>query len=232
MRGPSRICHGTGLSWLAPTPRTWTPPSSLPRRVRFGVASFCRNGCTTGCWGRVGGYGWMRGGVAQLDRPLRLGVVNGWWGWQPEFPGAEKRWGEVRPPPSPPRNGGEDVRVGANQHLPPPERKKGGAPTGDSSPTAGRGWAWGGFSMRGRPGLGRRPGRRCWTKGASAQRWRTGGRMPGWCTASPPGPSLSPSPPQPSLGAPRSRTPPNPRDAFAKALWAISPALDRQGTVC
>ena len=30
----------------------------------------------------------------------------------------------------------------------------------------------------------------------------------------------------------RSRTPPNPRDAFAKALGAISPTLDRQGTVC
>ena len=26
--------------------------------------------------------------------------------------------------------------------------------------------------------------------------------------------------------------PPNPRDAFAKALGAISPALDRQGTEC
>ena len=56
--------------------------------------------------------------------------------------------------------------------------------------------------------------------------------MPGWCTASPPGPSPSPSPPQPRLAAPRSRTPPNPADAFAKAMGAISLALDRQGTVC
>ena len=71
------------------------------------------------------------------------------------------------------------------------------------------------------------------TWGGSTRRRRTGGRMPGWCTASPPGPRPSPSPPQPpQLGAPRSRTPPNPRDAFAKALGSISPALDRQGTVC
>ena len=38
------------------------------------------------------------GGVVHLDRPLRLWVVNGWWGWQPELPGPGKRWGEVRPP--------------------------------------------------------------------------------------------------------------------------------------
>ena len=31
---------------------------------------------------------WMdEGGVVQLDRPLRLRVVSGWWGWQPELPG-------------------------------------------------------------------------------------------------------------------------------------------------
>ena len=42
-------------------------------------------------------------------------------------------------------------------------------------------------------------------------------------------PKSSPSLRQPSLlGAPRSRTPPNSRDAFAKALGAISLALYRQ----
>ena len=35
----------------------------------------------------------------------------------------------------------------------------------------------------------------------------------------------------PACGPPQPH-PPNPVDAFAKALWAISPALERQGTVC
>ena len=61
MRGPSRTCHGTRLSWPAPTPQTWTPPSSSPQRVRFGLSGFCWCGCTTGCWGRGSGYGWTRG---------------------------------------------------------------------------------------------------------------------------------------------------------------------------
>ena len=30
----------------------------------------------------VGRWVWVdEGGVVHLDRPLRLGVVNGWWGW-------------------------------------------------------------------------------------------------------------------------------------------------------
>ena len=36
----------------------------------------------------------------------------------------------------------------------------------------------------------------------------------------------------PATGAPPQPHPSNPRDAFAKALGAISPALDRQGTLC
>ena len=33
-----------------------------------------------------------------MDKPLRLGVVNGSWGWQRELPGPGKGWGEVPPP--------------------------------------------------------------------------------------------------------------------------------------
>ena len=40
MRGPSRTCHGTRPSWLAPSPKTWTTPSSSPRRVWFGLSVF------------------------------------------------------------------------------------------------------------------------------------------------------------------------------------------------
>ena len=36
-----------------------------------------------------------RGGV-HLDKPLRLGVVKGWLGWQQELPG--NKWWETRPP--------------------------------------------------------------------------------------------------------------------------------------
>ena len=36
----------------------------------------------------------------------------------------------------------------------------------------------------------------------------------------------------PATGGPPHPHPPNPRDAFAKAVRAISLALDRQGTVC
>ena len=36
----------------------------------------------------------------------------------------------------------------------------------------------------------------------------------------------------PATGGPPQPHPPNHRDAFAKALGAISPALDRQGMVC
>ena len=36
----------------------------------------------------------------------------------------------------------------------------------------------------------------------------------------------------PATGGPPQPHPPNPWDGFTKALGAISPALDRQGTVC
>ena len=36
----------------------------------------------------------------------------------------------------------------------------------------------------------------------------------------------------PAIGHATQPHPPRPRDAFAKALGPISPALDRQGTVC
>ena len=57
----------------------------------------------------AGRWVWVdEGGVVHLDKPLHLGVVNGWWGWQRELPGPGKGWGEL-PPPPPKKNGGEDV---------------------------------------------------------------------------------------------------------------------------
>ena len=99
--------------------------------------------------GGGGGAGGMggRGGVVHLDKPLRRGVVKGWWRWQQELPGPGKRWGEVRPP----RKWGEDVQVGANQLLHSREEKGAGHPLATSPRTSGMGWAWGGWSMWGRP---------------------------------------------------------------------------------
>ena len=79
---------------VAPEGRVWTLRFLLVR-VHHGLLG-------------VGRWVWVdEGGVVHLDKPLRLGVVNGLWGWQRELPGPGKRWGEV--PPSPLRNGGEDV---------------------------------------------------------------------------------------------------------------------------
>ena len=64
------------------------------------------------------------GGVVHLDKPLRLGVVNGLWGWQREFPGAGKRWGEVPPPPQ--KKMGVKMFELAQTNIFTPERKKGG----------------------------------------------------------------------------------------------------------
>ena len=45
-------------------------------------------------------------------------------------------------------------------------------------------------------------------------------------------PKPKPKPAAAPAGGPPQHHPPKPADAFAKALGAISPALDRQGTVC
>ena len=66
-----------------------------------------------------------KGGVVYLDRPLRLGVVNGWWRWQPELPGPGEEMGGGAPPP-PPEMGVKMFEL-AQTNLFTAERKKGGA---------------------------------------------------------------------------------------------------------
>ena len=113
-----------------------------------------------------------------------------------------------------------------------PERKKGGPPTGDSSPTAGRGWAWGGVEWVGKAWV--------WTptwsalldfggfNSEAANRGVYAGVVHGIATR----PKPKPKPAAAPAGGPPQPHPPNPADTFAKALGAISPAQDRQGTVC
>ena len=84
---------------VGPHPPNLDTPLLVDQETPVWTLRFCWCGCTTGCWGRGGGYGWTGGGVVHLDKPLRLGVVEGSWGWQRELPGPGKRCGEVGDPP-------------------------------------------------------------------------------------------------------------------------------------
>ena len=94
-------------------------PKSLVWNLWFFVVGLHHRLFGVGRWARV-----YEGGVVHLDKPLRLGLVDGWPGWQRELPGQRKGWGEVPPP----KNRGEDVRVCGNQHLRPRAEKAGGHP--------------------------------------------------------------------------------------------------------
>ena len=114
-----------------PTPQTWTPPSSSPRRIRFGLSGFCCNGFTTGCWGGGGGWVWVdgRGGPPGQAPAARggqgvVGVATGVAG------AAEEMGGDASPPDM-----GLKMFELAQTNLFPPERKNGaGAPTPSAKP--------------------------------------------------------------------------------------------------
>ena len=123
--GGSRACHGTRQSWLAPTPQTWTPPSSSPQRVRYGLSGFCWCGCTTGCWGRGGGYGWTGGGaLSTWTSPCAWGWSRGRGGGNVGCRGRGISDGGRCPPPPPER--GVKMFELAQTNIFTPERKKGG----------------------------------------------------------------------------------------------------------
>ena len=98
---------GPGKPGWLPPPKTWTPPSSSPRRVRYGLSGFCWCGCTTGCWGRAVGYGWMGGGLSTWTSPCAWGWSRGRGGGNVSCRGRGISAGGRCPPP--PRKGGEDV---------------------------------------------------------------------------------------------------------------------------
>ena len=87
-------------------PQTWTPPSSSPARVRYGLSGFGSCGCTTGCWGRGSGYGWTREGLSTRTSFCAWGRSTGRGGGNVSCRG--RRSDGVRCPP-PPRNGDEHV---------------------------------------------------------------------------------------------------------------------------
>ena len=173
-----------------------------------------------------GGMG-GRGGGVQLDKPLRLGMVEGWWGWQQELP--EKKGGETPPH----LDMGVKMYELAQTNLFTSQRKKRGATHWRFIAIYWQGLGFGGMEYAARAWT--------WTPTWSAL-MDTGCLNP---EAANPGayaglvhgiasrPKSKPKPAAtPATGAPPQPHPPNPRDAFAKALGAISPALDRQGTVC
>ena len=111
---------------MAPTPQTWTPPSLCPESpvwtFRFLLVRVHHRLLGAGQWVWVD-----EGGVVHLDKPLRLGVVNGSWGWQRELPGPGKRWGGGCSPPPPPPEMGVKMFELAQTNIFTPEQKKGGA---------------------------------------------------------------------------------------------------------
>ena len=73
---------------------------------------------------QAGRWVWVdEGGVVHMDRPLRLGVVNRWWGWQRELSGPRKGWGEAPPQ----KKMGVKLFELAQTNIFTPEKKKGGA---------------------------------------------------------------------------------------------------------
>ena len=134
-------------------------------------------------------------------------------------------------PSPPPRNRGEDFRVGANQVLHPREEKGRGHPLAIRRQLlagAGLGGDW----LCGE-GLDLDADLVCADGHGGFQ---TGGGEPGGGDARvvhgiASRPKSKPKPAATPAGGPPQPHPPNPRDAFAKALGAISPAPDRQGTV-
>ena len=159
------------------------------------------------------------GGVVHLDRPLRLGVVNGWWGWQLELPGPGKGWGEVALPPEM----GVKMFQLAQTNILTLERKKGGTTHRRFVVNCWQGLGFGGIEYAGKAYT------RTLTCSAlmdfggfnpeAGNRGAYAGVVHGIASRpkSKPKPAATPArgPPQPH--------PPNPRDAFAKALGPSPP---------
>ena len=96
---------------VAPEGPVWT--------LRFWLVRVHHRLLGAGRWVLVDGEG-----IVHLDKPLRLGVVEGSRGWQRELPQpGNKRWGEVGPPPE------RRVKMFelAQTNIFTPEPKKGGA---------------------------------------------------------------------------------------------------------
>ena len=100
--GHPRPAMGPGCPGWPPTPKPGHPPPRCPGESGLDSPVLLQR-----VHHRLLGVGWVwvdgGGGVVHLDKPLRLGVVKGWWVWQQELPG--KKWGET-PPPPPPRKWG------------------------------------------------------------------------------------------------------------------------------
>ena len=121
----------------------------------------------------------------------------------------------------------------AQTNLFTPERKKGGPPTGDSSPTASSHWRFVAtcWQALGLGGMEYAAGAWTWTSTRLALMDKGGfnpdaadrGAYSGWCTASPPGPSQSPSPLQHPQLRPPAAAPPQTPGTPSPRPWGPSP---------
>ena len=220
---------GPGCLGWPPPPETGHPHPRRPEESSLDSLIFVVAGAPPPVGRGSVGIGARGGGRVHLDKPLRLEVVKGWWGWQQELPG--KKWGQSPPPP--PRDMGGKMYELAQTNLFTTERTKGGATHWRSVANCWHGLGLGGMEYAAR----------AWTlnptwsalmdmggfnpdaanRGAYAELVHGSASRP----KSKPKPAGTPA----TVGTPHPH-PPNPRYAFANALGAISPTEDRQGTVC
>ena len=212
---------GPGCPGWPRLPKPGHPPPRRPGESGLDFPVFVAAGAPPA----VGGGGWVwvdEGGVVHLDRPLRLGVVNGWSGWQPELPGPGKKWGEVQPPPPFPEMGVKMFEL-AQTNLFTPTRKKRGATHWRFVANCWQGLGLGGIEYAGK----------AWTRTPTwsalmdfggfnpeaANRGAYAGVVHGIASV----PKSKPKPAATPAGGPPQPHPPNSRDAFVKALGPSPP---------
>ena len=228
--GPPGPAMGPGSPGWHPPPKPGHPPRRRPGESGMDSPVFVGAGAPPAVGGGAG-YGWTGGGgFVHLDEPLRLGWSRGRGGGNVSCQGRGTRGGGEPPPPPPERR----VKMFelAQTNIFSPERKKGGATH----------WrfvahCWQGRNLRGVEWVGKAW---VWTPTWSALLDIRGfnpeaanrGVYAGVVHGIAGRPKPKPKPAAAPAGGPRQPHPPNAADAFAKALGAIPPALDHQGTVC
>ena len=115
------------------------PPESPVWTLRFLMQRVHQRLLGSGRWVWVD-----EGRVVHLDKPMRVGVVRGWWGRERELP--RRKWGETPPPPEK----GVKMFELAQFKLFTPEKKKGGGTHRRFIGNCWQAWGLGGIEFAGR----------------------------------------------------------------------------------